>query len=156
MWSYNWINNPKNETVLCIGLSSSNGKVIPFCRCGQLDKCGWCLTQINIRALWNMFKRIWAILGFTKLIDYSKHSINGEGYNYKFNSLCLGVWCVTKCKHYSMHLHFIYNHFPSGGLDIGGVWILLIPLIWPSNITSMFWLWLRLFEVVKVGAIVGL
>ncbi len=30
-----------------------------------------------------------------KYIACSKHSTSGEGCNYKFSNLALGVWCVT-------------------------------------------------------------
>jgi hypothetical protein len=39
----------------------------------------------------------------------SKHNIGGEGCNYKFRSLFLSVWCVTKFMHHSMNLHFNYS-----------------------------------------------
>jgi len=64
----------------------------------------------------------WAILGSNKHTVCSKHNIGGEGCNYKFNNLFLSVWCVTKFKHLSMHLHFTYQLW---GLGTNGLWIFL-------------------------------
>ncbi len=67
-----------------------------------------------------------AILGSDKHTICSRHNVGGEGCNCKFNNLFLGVWCVTKSKHLSMHLHFTYNLYQLWGLGIDGVWILSI------------------------------
>ncbi len=53
----------------------------------------------------------WAILGFDKYTICYKHSTSGEGCNYKFNNLILGVWCVIEFRHLLMHLHFNYYHY---------------------------------------------
>jgi hypothetical protein len=80
----------------------------------------------NMKAFFNMFMKSWAILGFDKPIIYSKHNICGKGCNYRFNSLFLDVWCMSKCGGHSTHLYFIYGHCPSWDLIINGIWVLLI------------------------------
>jgi hypothetical protein len=67
----------------------------------------------------------WAILGFNGHTICSKHHTGGEGCNYKFNNLFLNVWCVTKFKHLSMHLHLSNNLYQLWGLGTNGVWIFL-------------------------------
>jgi hypothetical protein len=96
----------------------SNGKVIPSYKRGVMDACKWCLTQINVKALYGMLMRSWAIMGCNEPIIYCNHKNNGEKCDYKFNNLFLDVWYMTKYKYYSMHLHFIYNHRPSWALVI--------------------------------------
>jgi hypothetical protein len=86
-----------------------------------MDDYGLCPTQNNLKALCGMFMRIWVILGFNIPIVCYRHNINGVGCNYMFNNLFIGVWCVTKRGHHSMHLHFICNHCPSWDLGIDGV-----------------------------------
>jgi len=81
--------------MLCIGQNNSNGKVIPFYGCGQMDKWRLCFTHNNVTTLWSMFMKSWAILGFNKFIQsYFVHNIGGEGCNCKFNNLFIvyGVW----------------------------------------------------------------
>jgi hypothetical protein len=68
--------------------------------------------------------RSWAILVFDKHIVCFKHNTSGEGCNCKFSNLFLGVWCVIKFGHLSMHLHLTFNPYQLWGLGIDGVWIL--------------------------------
>ncbi len=117
----NW--QPMIVITLCIGLNYS--RAIPFYRCGWMDKCKLCFSHNNMRALCDMLMRSWAILGFYKIIFYSKHNIGGKACNYKFNRLFFGVWHMIECGHHLMHLHLNYNDCPSWGLGIDGVWILL-------------------------------
>jgi hypothetical protein len=49
-----------------------------------MDKCGLCLTQSNMKALYNMF---WATLGSNKLMVYSMYNIDGKVCNCNFNNL---------------------------------------------------------------------
>jgi len=100
------------------------GKVIPFSKYGQMDKCEWCLTLKDIEVLCNMFMKNWAILGFIKLIICSKHNIAGKGCNYKFNNLFFNILCVIVFMYHLMDLHLIHNYYPSWGLGIGGIWTL--------------------------------
>ncbi len=88
-----------------------------------------------------MLMKSWAILGFDKPIIYSKHNICGKGCNYRFSSLFLDVWCMSKCGCHSTHLYLIYGHCPSWGLIINGIWVLLIHWIWSCDIINTFWLW---------------
>jgi hypothetical protein len=60
--------------------------------------------------------RSWAILGSNIHIICPKHSTSGDGCICKFNNLFLGVWCVTKFRHLSMHLHLSYNPYQLWGL----------------------------------------
>jgi succinate dehydrogenase/fumarate reductase-like Fe-S protein len=99
--------------MLCIGLSDSNGKVIPSYTCGLIHECGLCYAQNNMRTLCNMFMKSWAILGFLRFIICSRHNISGDKCNCKFKNLCFNVWCVIKCEHHSTCLHFIHKHCPS-------------------------------------------
>jgi hypothetical protein len=131
--------------MLCIGPSSSIGKVIPFYECGQMDKWRLYFTHDNMKALWGMLMKSWAILGFDGHIVCCKHNTSGKGWNYKFKFLFLGVWCVTEFKHLSMHLHFTYNPYQLWGLGTNGVWILSTHWVWHLNIIDMFWLWLNIF-----------
>jgi hypothetical protein len=62
----------------------------------------------------------WAILGSNRYTICSKHNTNGEGCICKFNSLFLGVWCVTKFGHLSIHLHLTYNPYQLWGLGNDG------------------------------------
>jgi hypothetical protein len=68
----------------------------------------------------------WAILGSNRHIICLIHSNGGEGCNYKFGSLFLGVWCVTKFEYLSMHLRFTYNPYQLWGLGTNGV--LIVPV----------------------------
>jgi hypothetical protein len=68
--------------------------------------------------------RSWAILGFDQHKVSSKHNIGGKGCNYKFNNLFLGVWCVTKSGHLSMHINLTYSPYQLWGLGIDIIWIL--------------------------------
>jgi hypothetical protein len=65
--------------------------------------------------------RNWAIMGFDEHIVCSKPSTSGERCNCKFNNLFLGVCCVTKFEHISMHLHLTYNTYQLWGLGIDGI-----------------------------------
>ncbi len=49
-----------------------------------------------MRALYGMFMKNWAILGFDKPIVYSRYNIGGVGCNYRFRNLFLGMWCVIE------------------------------------------------------------
>ncbi len=133
-------------TMLCIRPSDSNGKVIPSYRCGQMDKWRLCLTQNNMKALWGMFMKSWAILVSDKHTLCSKNGTGGKGCNYKFNNLFPGVWCVIKFGHLLMHLHLTYSPHHLWGLGTDGVWILLTHWVWHLDITNMFWLWLTIFS----------
>ncbi len=73
--------------------SNSKGKAFLSYECGQMDKCGLCLAQKNLRALCNMLMKSWAILGFDGPIVCFRCNIHDKGYNYKFNTLFFGVWC---------------------------------------------------------------
>jgi hypothetical protein len=130
--------------MLCIRPSDSNGKVIPSYGHGQVDKWRLWFAQNNMRALWSMLMRSWAILGFDIHTICSRQNIGNEGCNCKFNNLFLGVWCVTEFKHLSMHLHFTYNLYQLWGLDTNGVWILPAHWVWHLDIIDMFWLWLNI------------
>jgi hypothetical protein len=66
----------------------------------------------------------WVILGFNGHIICSRHNISDKGCNYKLSNFFLGVWCVTKFMHLSMHLHFTYNPYQLWDLGTDGVWIL--------------------------------
>jgi hypothetical protein len=66
----------------------------------------------------------WAIMGSDEHTICSKPNIGGEGCNSKFNNLFLGVCCVTKFEHLSMHLYLTYNLKQLCGLGTNGVWIL--------------------------------
>jgi hypothetical protein len=98
----------------------------------------------NVKVMWSMLMKSWAILGSNEHIIWFKHNIGGEGCNYKFNNFLINVWCVTKFRHLLMHLHFTYNSYQLWGLGIGGVWILLAHWIWHLAITNMFYLWLSI------------
>jgi hypothetical protein len=110
-----------------------------------MDKWRLYLTQNNVKALWGMFMKSWAILGFDEHIVCCKHNIGGKGCNCKFRNIFLGVWCVTELKHLSMHLHLTYNPYQLWALGTDEVWILSTHWIWHLNITNMFWLWLSIF-----------
>jgi len=90
------------------------------------------------------------ILGSNGHIIYSRHNTSGEGCNCKFNNLFLGVWCVTKFEHFSMHIHLTYNPYQLWALGTYGVWILLAHWITTSNnwyvlvMTEHFSKWLDL------------
>jgi hypothetical protein len=62
-------------TVLCIGLNNLDGKIIPHYGCGQMDKYGWCFIQRNMKALFDMLTKNWAIMGFDRHITCSKCTI---------------------------------------------------------------------------------
>jgi hypothetical protein len=112
-----------------------------------MDKWRLCLTQNNVKALWGMLMKSWTTLGFDGYIICSKHNTSGEGCNCKFNNLFLGVWCVIKFGHLSMHLHFTYNPYQLWGLVTDGVWIFLAHWIWYLdiiNIRERFSKWLEL------------
>ncbi len=109
-----------------------------------MDKWRLCLTQNNVKALWGMFMKSWAISRSDKHTVCSRHSISGKGCNCKFNSLFLGVWRVTEFGHLLMHLHITYNPYHLWGLGTDGVWILLAHWVWHLNIIDMFWLWLNI------------
>jgi hypothetical protein len=88
---------PRSVIWLCIGQIDLNGKEIPLYKCGQMDECGLCFAQNNMRTLCNMFMRSWAILGFDGLLGpiiYCKHNIGDGGCNYMFNKKIISVWCV--------------------------------------------------------------
>ncbi len=131
--------------VLCIKPSGSNGKVVPSYECEQMDKWRLCIAQSNVKTLWGMFMRSWAILGSNGHTICSWHNIGDKGCNCKFSNLFLCVWGVIEFKHMSMHLHFTYSPYQLWGLGIDGVWILPTHWIWHLNITNMFWLWLSIF-----------
>jgi len=84
------------------------------------------LRHNNMKAFSNMFKKSWAILGFDKPIVYFKHNICGKGCNYRFNSLFIDAWCMSKCGCHLTHLYLSYGRCPSRGLIINGIWVLLI------------------------------
>lgn len=130
--------------MLCRGLNSSNGKVIPSYICGQMDKWRLCFSHNNVKALWGMLIKSWAILGFDEHIICFKHNIGCEGCNYKFNNFFISVWCVTEFKHLSMHLYLTYSPYQLWCLGISGVWILLIHWVWHLDVTNMFRLWLSI------------
>jgi hypothetical protein len=67
----------------------------------------------------------WAIMGSDEHTVGSKPSIGGKGCNCKFNNLFLGVCCVTKFEHISMHLNLTYRPYQLWGLGTNGIWILL-------------------------------
>jgi hypothetical protein len=131
-------------TVLFIGPSDSNGKVTPSYGCGQMDKWRLCFTQNNVKALWGMFMKSWAILGSNIHTFCSRHGTGGKVCNCKFNNLFLGVWCVIEFGHLLMHLHLTYSLYHLWGLSTDGVWILLTHWVWHLDITNMFWLWLNI------------
>jgi hypothetical protein len=62
-----------------------------------------------MNALYDMFMRSWAILGFNGTIVCSRHSIGGMGCNYMFSNLFINVWRVIKYKHHSTQQHPNYN-----------------------------------------------
>jgi hypothetical protein len=103
----------KNMIRVCIRFNDSNGKAIHSYKGGQMDVCGLCLAHNNVKAIYNMFMRSWAISRSKIIIICSMSNIGGQGCNFMFNNLFIGVWCVIKCKHHTMHLHFIYIHCPS-------------------------------------------
>jgi hypothetical protein len=70
----------------------------------------------NMRALYDMFMKSWAILGFDKPTICIKHNIGGMGCNYMFSNLFLNVWCVIKYKHHSTHQHTNYSPYQLWGL----------------------------------------
>jgi len=74
-----------------------------------------------MKVLCGMFMESLTILGLVGLIICSMHNSGGQGCNYNSNSLVFDVWCVTEFEHHSMHLHPIYNHYPSWGLDTNGI-----------------------------------
>jgi hypothetical protein len=127
--------------MLCIRLNGSHGKAMAHSLL-PMWRNGWVDAMFHLEKYVGLVRHALEELGHFKvhwIMVCSKHNIVGEGYNYNFNSLCLSVWCVTKCG----------NHF---GID--GLWILLAHLIWRSNIINMFWLWYwTLFKVAKVGII---
>lgn len=53
----------------CIGPRGSYGKVIPSYMCGMMDEYGSALYN-NMKALYGIFTRSWAIMGFNRLIIY--------------------------------------------------------------------------------------
>ncbi len=116
-----WINTQGKGTMLCIGPNNSIGKVIPFYGCGQMDKWRLYIVHYNVKALWGMLMRSWAILGSDGHIVWCKHNSSDKGCNCKFENLFLGVWCVTEFKHLSMHWHFTSNPCQLWGLGINGV-----------------------------------
>ncbi len=128
--------------MLWIRPSGSNVKVIPFCGYEQMDECRWCFAQRNMKALCDILMKSSAILGFIGFIMCSKHNTSGERCNCEFKNLC----GETKCKHHSMHLHFIYNHCPSWGLGIDRVWIFLTHWTWEFDTIGIFWLWVFHFS----------
>jgi hypothetical protein len=72
-------------------------------------------------------------LGSNRHTIFCKHDISGEGCNCKFSKNNLGVWCVIKFRHPSMHLHLTYNPYQLWGLSIDGIWILLAHWVCFSN-----------------------
>jgi len=56
-----------------------------------------------MKGLYDMLMKNWAILGFDGPTVCFRHNIGGVGYNYRFNNLFLGVWCVIEYGHHSTH-----------------------------------------------------
>jgi hypothetical protein len=108
---------------------TSTNSTLPITMWGPCTTCSW-----RVVSFWDPTH-----------IVCCKHNISGEGCNYKFSSLSLGVWCVTKFMHHSMHLHFIYNLCQLWGYVINGVWILPTHWVWHLDIIDMFCLWLNIF-----------
>jgi hypothetical protein len=73
------------------------------------------LRTMHVKALSNMLKNNWAILGYNKVMVCSKHNTIGERCNYMFNNLFFGIWCVTGFEDYSMHLYLIYDLYQLWG-----------------------------------------
>jgi hypothetical protein len=69
-----------------------------------------------VKALCGMFMKNWVILGFNGPIVCSMHNIGGEECNFRFNNLFFGVCFMIGYEFHSIHLHFIFNHYPSWGL----------------------------------------
>jgi hypothetical protein len=123
-WSFNWIDTQEMTSVYTRP-NNSNGKAIPFYRCGGMDKWKLCFTQNHTKALCDMFMRSWAILRSNGPIIKSMDNFGVKVCNYKFNNLFIGVWCVIECEHFLTHSHIIYNYCPLWWLVTDGVWILL-------------------------------
>ncbi len=112
-----------------VGRWTSEGYVSPRTTWEPCEACSW-----KVGPFW----------GPTNIQFALDTNIGGEGSNCKFSNLFLGVWCVTKFEHLSMHLDLTYSLYQLWGLGTDGVWILLAHWIWHFNITNMFWLWLNI------------
>jgi len=75
----------------------------------------WYHTHNNMKALYDMLMRSWAILGSNEPTICSRHSSGGVGCNFRFNNLFFGVWCVIKYMHHSTHQHPNYNFYQLWG-----------------------------------------
>jgi hypothetical protein len=92
-----WDWHPRSKIRLSTRKNSFNEKVIHYYGCGQMGKNRKFHNQSNTRALYGMFMRSCAILGFDRPIVCSRHNIGGMGCNYGFNNLfsMCGVWSST-------------------------------------------------------------
>jgi hypothetical protein len=76
-----------------------------------MDECDFCFAQNNMRALCNVFMRIepfWCLME----LQFAPNINLWWGMQLQIQQFVFYVWCVAKCEYHSMHLHFIYNHYP--------------------------------------------
>ncbi len=108
-----------------------------------------------MKALFNMCMKNWAILGFDKLIIFSKHNICGKGYNCKFSSLFLNVWCVIELYWMSFNAPTLHLSLLSI-MGLGNWWNLdfaspMNLIIWHNKYVLVmiehFWNWLKLLPI---------
>jgi hypothetical protein len=138
--------HPRNVTKMCTKPSDWNWKIIPFYKCGQIDKCELCLAHNIVTPMCSMFMKSWAILGFNGPIVSFRHNIIGDmGCNYMFNYLFFSVVCDKVEASFNTPTPCL-EILPIMGFHYWWSLDLLVHQILQCDIISMFWLWSNVFK----------